>query len=85
MDWYKCQVVGAGVGDQVPGGLVYIRLKSLYNQWPDLRWYIAQETCKREMLATALAAMSAGLVVDAVLEKIEDQAPIYRVYLTTER
>jgi hypothetical protein len=45
-----------------------------------MRWFIATESVKREMLATALAAMASGFPVEATLESTDEYSRIMRLY-----
>lgn len=57
--WFNCQVVMAGPAEDEN---IYIRLRERQGTFE--RWYSAVPRIRREMLATALTAISLGLSVD---------------------
>jgi hypothetical protein len=79
MSWYKCQVTKAGPADD---GKVYIGLRDLEGTFDDT-WFYAVESKEKEMLATALAAITTGLPVSTSLESAEAYSRINRLYLLT--
>lgn len=76
--WFYCDIIRAG---QAEDGRVYIGLRDRAESWPGWRWYYAVEGYKREMLATALTAVSTGYPVDAALVSTDDYSQINRLYV----
>lgn len=72
--WFQCRVVRTGPADD---GKIYIRLAS--NQWE--RWFSANDAFEKEMLATALTAISTGCDVDAQLNTTDEYGRIDRFYV----
>jgi hypothetical protein len=59
--WFDCTVTAAGAAEN---GNVYIGLREINNRWVPLeRWYAAEPTMSKEMLATALTAITTQLPV----------------------
>lgn len=82
MPFHRCRVTDAG--PNANDGKVYIGLTYLAEGGFEGRWFYAAESQEREMLATALAAITSGLAVRADLE---DGAPQYsrieKLYIST--
>lgn len=66
MPWHSCEVVRTGPAED---GVVYVMLRDVGGAFP-ARWFKAEDRIKREMLATALAAMSTGYRVEALLTSV---------------
>ncbi len=81
--WYTCRVHRAGPAET---GQIYIMLSHLNPLglpepvFPG-RWFEAFDDVKREMLATALAALPLGLTVTAALEDSVEYSKIQRLYV----
>lgn len=80
--WYVCKVKMAGTGSS--GNNTYIRLTDAKAS-PDFtyRWFTAYSNLKKEMLATALAAMSNDKLVYAYLSATSEYSHITALYMET--
>lgn len=65
MPWFHCHVNAAGANAD---GEIYILLDDTGAAFPARTGFIADRSVKREMLATALTAISTGQTVGAELE-----------------
>jgi hypothetical protein len=74
--WYRCKVTRVGPADD---GKVYIWLQDEGNKFSN--WFVAFEDMKREMLATALTALSMTLAVDANVESTDAYSRCMRLYV----
>ncbi len=82
----NCKVIEAGIADD---DVVYIKLQdNKLITFPDKRntkWYCATDSQKKEMLAVALAAITANLPVEAELEiPPMEYATVCRLYLKNQ-
>jgi hypothetical protein len=76
--WFDCTVNYAGPAED---GVIYIHLherSGVFN-----KWFKATEVCKREMLATALTAITSGLPVAAALATQDEYGVLERLYVHT--
>ena len=80
-EWVTSEVVRAGAAED---GTIYIRLRPLGGQFPGSRWFVAANQVKREMLATALTAITTQLRVNANLEARDEYKTLYRLYVSRE-
>jgi hypothetical protein len=81
MPWHTCDVVRTGPAED---GTIFIRLRDVGGAFPS-RWFPAAGPTKREMLATALTAITTGLHVNAFLTSTtEYQGVVNRLYLSRE-
>lgn len=71
--WFTCTVTRAGPAEE---GTMFIGLKGPFG----VKWFSAHPNVKREMLATALAAMSMGNTVIANLTTTDEYGVINRLY-----
>jgi PASTA domain len=78
--WVRCRVMRAGPADD---SKIYIRLAEKQGAWE--RWFSAIEAFEKEMLATALTAISTGNEVEVLLETLDEYGRIMRLYVTNER
>jgi len=77
--WFTCEVVRTGPAED---GTVFIMLRDLGGAFGP-GWYPAVDAMKREMLATALAAISTGFHVDVSLSSTDEYAGrVNRMYVT---
>ncbi|OUC15174.1 MAG: hypothetical protein B0A82_08500 [Alkalinema sp. CACIAM 70d] len=77
--WFDCAVRRVGPAED---GTIFINLEDLNKAFP-ARWYPANNTQKTEMLAVALAAITAGLHVHAALTSTDEYyGVINRLYIT---
>ncbi len=77
--WYDCTVQRVGPAEN---GVIYIWLKDNKDSSEFDHWFQAYEGMKREMLATALAAISTGFPVNAWLPSgITQYSQLNRLYL----
>lgn len=76
--WFDCTVDYAGPAED---GVIYIHLRDRAGAFD--RWYKATEVCKREMLATALTAITSGLPVSAALATQDEYGVLERLYVHT--
>ena len=79
-EWYNCDVVRAG-----PGGddTIAIMLRDKAGAFPS-RWFVALPAQRKEMLATALTAITTGFSVRASLNAIDENTVINRLYVQVE-
>jgi hypothetical protein len=75
--WFLCNVVSAGPDET---GSVNVRLTDSGGTF-NTRWFGAVATAKREMLATALVAMTSGFRVDALLVSTDEYSQLDRLYI----
>lgn len=75
-DWYRCKVEKVGPADD---GRVFFYLNDSGGRF--VRWFIAPDGIKREMLATALTAISTGKFVDVLLSSTVEYSESHRMYL----
>src|SRR4051794_18205505 len=78
MPGYFCEVTRAGIADD---GEVYIGLRDLDGSFTS-RWYKAAPNCRKEMLATALAALSTGIKVDTNLDSSAEYSVVHHLYVS---
>lgn len=76
MPWAECDVTRAGPAED---GVIYIALKAKDGSFHN--WFMATAVQKKEMLATALAAMSMGKGVTALLSNTAAYSFINRLYV----
>jgi hypothetical protein len=77
MAWKTCEVTWAGPTEQ---GSIYIALKATDGSFE--RWFQAFPGMQKEMLATALCALSCGLRVDAALpDNLQEYSVCERLYV----
>jgi hypothetical protein len=77
--WHDCEVLKAGPAED---GVIYIMLRDSGGKFPQGRWFNSVERMKKEMLATALAAMSSGRRVDAALQEPPNEyTELQRLYI----
>jgi hypothetical protein len=74
--WFNCTVSMTGPAED---GTVYIRLRELTGTFH--RWYSAIPAARKEMLATALTAMSTDREVRALLTTTDQNGVINRLWL----
>jgi hypothetical protein len=74
--WFTCDVTWAG---PIETGQIWIRLREVGGQFE--RWYSPVSIVQKEMLATALTAMTTGFRVDAALTTKDEWGPIERLYI----
>jgi hypothetical protein len=76
----NCEVVN--VGPNAVDGCVMILLKQRDGDPFKERWFVAAETGRKEMLATALAAISASKIVNVELESTVEGSRVTTLYMT---
>jgi hypothetical protein len=76
MPWVRCTVERAGPADD---GTIYIALRATDNSFNN--WYSAGPAVKKEMLATALTAISLQKEVDAFISDVAPYSTINRLYV----
>jgi hypothetical protein len=74
--WFDCAVNLVGPAE---AGVIYIHLRENNGQFD--RWYQAYDAVKKEMLATALSAISTGLRVSVYLTTTDEYGTINRLYV----
>jgi len=62
-------------------GTVFIALKSINANPPFNAWFVAVESQRKEMLATALTAISTGNTVSTLLTNSKQYSTINRLYV----
>ncbi len=76
MTWYTCEITKAGHSGDQPGGGVGMRLKDIKTGQFDGIMFGYSGSKEREILATALAALTTDLVVLVDLESTHEWSPI---------
>jgi hypothetical protein len=76
MPWVDCQVTRAGPAEN---GTIYIALKANDNSFH--HWFQANQSMEKEMLATALAALSMDKGVTTLLTDTVQYSEIQRLYV----
>jgi hypothetical protein len=76
MPWVNCKVTRAGPAEN---GTIYIALRSTTGSFNN--WFVAVPQMEKEMLATALAAMSGDKVVTTFLTSTTAYSTINRLYI----
>ena len=80
-EWVDSEVVRAGASSQL--STIYIRLRPLGGEFPD-RWFVAAPNVQRELLATALTAISIQLHVNANIEARDEYSTLNRLYVARD-
>lgn len=75
--WFSCTVNMAGPGEN---GNIYVHLREASGQFD--RWYVAAAAVKKEILATALTAISASLKVSAYVTTTDEYGTLNRLFVT---
>lgn len=75
--WFNCKVEKVGSADT---GQVFIFLRDLNGNFS--HWFIAVSPVQREMLSTALTAISTGLTVEALVATTNEYDKLLRLYVT---
>jgi hypothetical protein len=79
MAWKRCDVEWAG---PIEAGTIYIALKADDGSLGGGRWFQAFPGMQKEMLATALCALSTGLRVEAALrDDLQEYSVCERLYI----
>jgi hypothetical protein len=78
--WYNCDVIRAGPAED---NKIYVMLRDKGGAFPE-RWFVALPTQQKEMLATALTAMTTSLSVRASLNAVDEYTQINRLYVQVE-
>jgi hypothetical protein len=82
-EWYLCEVVRTGPA--VDSETMNIRLRELNGKFTGARWFPAAASVKKEMLATALTAITTGLPVNAYLTSpVQYEGTVLRLYISRE-
>lgn len=76
MPWVECSVTRAGPAEN---GTVYIALRAKDNSFHN--WFVAVPAVEREMLATALTAISTGRDVTTSLTATSAYSTVNRLYV----
>lgn len=76
MPWVECNVTRAGPAEN---GTIYVALKAKDNSFHN--WFVAVPAMEREMLATALTAISTGNGVTASLSATTAYSTVNRLYV----
>ena len=76
MPWAECDVNRAGPAEN---GIIYIHLR--HKDGTFNHWFEANSNMKKEMLATALAAMNMGARVQARITDTAAYSEIQRLYV----
>jgi hypothetical protein len=80
--WVISEVVKAGAAED---GNMYVRLASpLGGEFPGSRWFPAAPGVRKEILATALTAITTRLRVNAYLEALDEYSTLNRLYVSRE-
>jgi hypothetical protein len=74
---FSCTVNRAGPAEN---GNILVHLREASGKFD--RWYTANNAVKKEMLATALTAISTGLRVTAFLSTTDEYGTLNRLYIT---
>lgn len=78
MPWYFCNVDQAGPAEN---GEVYVMLTDTNSEFTG-RWFRVASSIKKEMLATALSAVAAGLTVQVALQAPDEYSVVDRLFVT---
>jgi hypothetical protein len=81
-EWVTSAVTKAGPA--VENSNINVQLRALEGQFAGPRWYVAAAPVKKEMLATALTAITTGLHVNAFLEGLTEYETLLRLYVSRE-
>jgi hypothetical protein len=82
MAWKTCEVTWAGPTES---GGIFIALKAIDGSFQSGRWFQAHPIVQKEMLATALCAMSNKMRVEAALpDNLQEYGVIERLYVRQE-
>lgn len=76
--WFACEVGSAGPADN---GNIYILLRDVGGAFP-FQWYVAVSNERKEMLATALAAITSGFRASVYLVSKDAYSQINCLYIT---
>ena len=76
MPWFTCTVPKAGPAEN---GVIYIALRATDGSF--YHWFQAVPNMEKEMLATALVAISGGKLVDCLLTDSVAYSTINRLYV----
>ena len=79
-EWLTSAEVRVGAAEN---GIIYMRLRPLGGEFPS-RWFEAANQVKREMLATALTAITTELHVNANIEARDEYKTLNRLYVSRE-
>jgi len=79
-EWLDSEVVRAGAAEN---GTIFIMLRPLGGEFPS-RWFVAATPVKREMLATALTAITTQLRVNANIEARDQYSTLNRLYVARD-
>jgi hypothetical protein len=74
--WFTCSVERTGPADD---GKIYVWLNDQGGKFN--HWFYAVEAMQSEILATALTAISAGLLVDVSVSSIDQYSQLSRIYV----
>ena len=74
--WFTCRVERTGPSED---GKIYVWLTDQGGTFN--HWFYAMEAIQREILSTALTAISTGLLVDAYLRSTDPESEIARFYI----
>jgi hypothetical protein len=74
--WFSCNVTMTGPGEN---GEIYVHLREANGHFD--AWYVAASAVKKEMLATALTAISASLQVSCYLTTTDPYGTINRLFV----
>ena len=74
--WFTCDVTQCG---PIENGQISIQLKDRGGQFH--QWYHPVSIVQKEMLATALTAITMGVPVAAALSTTDEWGPIERMYI----
>lgn len=74
--WFTCRVERTGPADD---GRIYVWLNHQGGQFN--HWFFAMPAIQREILSTALTAISTGLLVDVLLVSTDEYSMIARIYV----
>lgn len=74
--WFSCNVNMTGPGEN---GDIYVHLREVGGRFD--QWYVAASAVKKEMLATALTAISASLQVSCYLTTTDQYGTVNRLFV----
>jgi hypothetical protein len=74
--WFSCNVNMTGPGEN---GDIYVHLREVSGRFD--QWYVAAAAVKKEILATALTAISASLHVSCYLTTTDQYGTINRLFV----
>lgn len=74
--WFTCRVQKTGPAED---GNIYVALRDENGSFN--HWFKASTAIQREILSTALTAISTGLLVDVAIDSTDEYSTLNRIYI----